>query len=267
MSFRVDHDYHIHSQLSACSSDPKQTTESILQYALDNGLRTIVLTDHYWDNTVPGPSDWYRPQDFAHVAQSRPLPQHESCRFLFGCETDMNRFGVIGIPEERYDDFDFIIVPTTHLHMPGFTYLAEDGDTVEKRAAVFVKRFEQFLSQSLPYHKVGLAHITCPLIMREDNQYVKVLDAVTDAQFAALFAGCAEKGCGVEINLPLAQLTDASISDSCLRPYRIAKEQGCKFYCGSDSHHPAGFVGVCDKFRLAADMLQLSADDQFIIGG
>ena len=266
MSFRVDHDYHIHSQLSACSSDPKQSTESILQYALDNGLRTIVLTDHYWDNTVPGPSDWYRPQDFAHIAQSRPLPQHESCRFLFGCETDMNRFGVVGIPEERYDDFDFIIVPTTHLHMPGFTRL-DDGERVQKRAATFVKRFEQFLSQSLPYHKVGLAHITCPLIMRKDNMYVKVLDTVTDAQFANLFSGCAEKGCGVEINVPLSQLTDEAIRESCLRPYRIAKAQGCRFYFGSDAHHPGDFDGVCDKFRLAADMLQLTADDQFIIGG
>ena len=68
-----------------------------------------------------------------------------------------------------------------------------------------------------------------------------------------------------EINLPLAQLTDASISDSCLRPYRIAKEQGCKFYVGSDSHHPKGFVDVCDKFRLAADMLGLTENDQFVL--
>ena len=58
MSFRVDHDYHIHSQLSACSNDPEQSTQAILQYALDNNLSTLVLTDHYWDNTVPGASNW-----------------------------------------------------------------------------------------------------------------------------------------------------------------------------------------------------------------
>ena len=265
MSFRVDHDYHIHSVLSACSNDPEQSTQNILQYALDNQLNTLVLTDHYWDNTVPGASDWYKPQDFAWISQAKPLPQHETCRFLFGCETDMNYSGVIGVPESRFDDFDFIIIPTTHLHMPGFAYLAEDGDTVEKRAAVFTRRFEQFLQLNVPYHKVGLAHITCPLIMPENDQYVKVLNCVTDATFAELFSGCAEKGCGVEINLPLRQLTDEAIRESCLRPYRIAKEQGCKFYVGSDSHHPKGFVDVCDKFRLAADMLGLTENDQFVL--
>ncbi len=265
MSFRIDHDYHIHSVLSACSNDPEQSTQNILQYALDNQLNTLVLTDHYWDNTVPGASDWYKPQDFAWISQAKPLPQHETCRFLFGCETDMNYSGVIGVPESRFDDFDFIIIPTTHLHMPGFAYLAEDGDTVEKRAAVFTRRFEQFLQLNVPYHKVGLAHITCPLIMPENDQYVKVLNCVTDATFAELFSGCAEKGCGVEINLPLRQLTDEAIRESCLRPYRIAREQGCKFYVGSDSHHPDGFVGVCDKFRLAAEILGLTEDDQFVL--
>ena len=266
MSFRVDHDYHIHSQISACSSDPAQSTQAILQYALDNHLRTIVLTDHYWDNTVPGASDWYAPQDFAHISKAKPLPQSEACRFLFGCETDMNHLGVVGVPEERYDDFDFIIVPTTHLHMPGFTYMPEDGDTVEKRARVFIRRFEQFLHQPLPYRKVGLAHITCPLIMREENRYLQVLDCISDQTFAELFDGCAEVGCGVEINLPLQQLTDEAMRETCLRPYRIAKEQGCKFYVGSDSHHPAGFDGVCDKFRLAAQLLELTENDQFILG-
>ena len=265
MSFRIDHDYHIHSVLSACSNDPEQSTQNILQYALDNQLNTLVLTDHYWDNTVPGASDWYKPQDFAWISQAKPLPQHETCRFLFGCETDMNYSGVIGVPESRFDDFDFIIIPTTHLHMPGFAYLAEDGDTVEKRAAVFTRRFEQFLHLNVPYHKVGLAHITCPLIMPENDQYVKVLNCVTDATFAELFSGCAEKGCGVEINLPLRQLTDEAIRESCLRPYRIAREQGCKFYVGSDSHHPNGFDGVCDKFRLAAEILGLTEDDQFVL--
>lgn len=265
MSFRIDHDYHIHSVLSACSNDPEQSTQNILQYALDNQLNTLVLTDHYWDNTVPGASDWYKPQDFAWISQAKPLPQHETCRFLFGCETDMNYSGVIGVPESRFDDFDFIIIPTTHLHMPGFAYLAEDGDTVEKRAAVFTRRFEQFLQLNVPYHKVGLAHITCPLIMPENDQYVKVLNCVTHATFAELFSGCAEKGCGVEINLPLRQLTDEAIRESCLRPYRIAREQGCKFYVGSDSHHPNGFDGVCDKFRLAAEILGLTEDDQFVL--
>ena len=48
MKFSYDHDLHIHSKISSCSSDPEQTNEAILAYAKKNGLTTICLTDHYW---------------------------------------------------------------------------------------------------------------------------------------------------------------------------------------------------------------------------
>ena len=46
MKYIVDNDLHIHSQLSLCSSDPEQTNERILEYAEENGLKTICLTNH-----------------------------------------------------------------------------------------------------------------------------------------------------------------------------------------------------------------------------
>ena len=41
MKFRIDHDLHIHSLLSECSSDPEQTTENILKYAAQMLLTRI----------------------------------------------------------------------------------------------------------------------------------------------------------------------------------------------------------------------------------
>lgn len=75
MRFVFDHDLHIHSQLSACSDDPAQNPQRILDYARENGLTTLCLTDHYWDAAVPGASRWYKPQDFDHISQAKPLPQ------------------------------------------------------------------------------------------------------------------------------------------------------------------------------------------------
>ncbi len=49
MRYAVDHDMHIHSGISVCSKDPEQTPGRILKYAVDNNLKTIVLTDHFWD--------------------------------------------------------------------------------------------------------------------------------------------------------------------------------------------------------------------------
>ena len=52
MRYVVDHDFHIHSQLSICSNDPEQTKERILAYAKECQLKTICITDHYWDEAV-----------------------------------------------------------------------------------------------------------------------------------------------------------------------------------------------------------------------
>jgi hypothetical protein len=43
MRFQLDHDYHIHSQLSLCSNDPQQNTDHILRIAENLGLRQICL--------------------------------------------------------------------------------------------------------------------------------------------------------------------------------------------------------------------------------
>ena len=120
-TFQMKHDFHIHSQLSSCSRDPEQTTARILQYAEENGFTDICLTDHYWDEDIPGASKWYMPQNTPHLMEAWPLPQSDRVRFHFGCETEMDKYGTIGLSERKMELFDFIIIPTTHLHMADFT--------------------------------------------------------------------------------------------------------------------------------------------------
>ena len=48
--FSIDHDYHIHTHLSTCSGDPEQTVENITRFARQNGMHTICITDHLWDD-------------------------------------------------------------------------------------------------------------------------------------------------------------------------------------------------------------------------
>ena len=84
MRYQIDHDMHIHSYLSLCSPSGHQVPQKILEYAAKEGLSTIVLTDHYWDERIAGPSGWYAPQNTAHIKAALPLPQAEGIRFLFG---------------------------------------------------------------------------------------------------------------------------------------------------------------------------------------
>ena len=259
----IDHDLHIHTQLSSCSRDPEQTPERLLRYAKENGFKTIAVTDHFWDETIEGVSDWYRPQDFAHVSESLPLPEEKGIRFLFGCEAEMDKNLRLGIARETIDKFDFVIIPTTHLHMRGFT-IAEEDDPLPRRAAVYVKRFEKLLSEDLPFHKIGIAHLTCYLIAKKPSYatHVELLDLIPDATFYDLFRETAKVGAGVELNFPLSSYDDEQ-RERVLRPYRIALDCGCRFYFGSDAHHPDALDLAPANFRAIRDALGLTEADRF----
>ena len=263
MRYVYDNDLHIHSQLSKCSGDPEQTTERILAYAQENGLKTICLTDHHWDETVPGASQWYQSQDYAWIAQAKPLPQAEGIRFLYGCETDMDRFMTLGVAREHFDRFDFVVIPTTHLHMMGFTLTPEDG-TVEGRAKLWVKRLDALLAMDLPFHKIGIAHMTCPLIDKSSREnWLKVISLIPSEEMERLFTKAAALGIGIELNTDM-RCSDEE-ADIALRPYRIAKACGCKFYMGSDAHTPEGLDRAKAIFERIIDQLGLEETDKFLL--
>lgn len=267
MRFIFDHDYHLHSELSSCSQDPEQTPARILQYAKDYGLKTICITDHYWDSAVPGASKWYQPQNFEHISKSKPLPEADGIRFLFGCETDFDRHHTVGVPKERFDDFDFIIIPTTHLHMKNFTISEEDIVSVEAKAALWVTRMEALLAMDLPFRKIGIAHPACCLLHRTPRQeYLRLLDLIPEADMVRIFTKAAELGVGIELNRDDMKFTDEE-ADTVLRMFRIAKQCGCKFYCGSDAHQPVGLEEAKALFERAIDYLGLTEDDKFHIAG
>ena len=262
MRYVFDHDYHIHSFLSSCSSDPNQLPEAILQYARENGLKRIVITDHFWDSDVPGASNWYAPQNYLHISQSLPLPQAEGIEFLFGCETDMDKFFTVGVADQNLDKFDFIIVPTTHLHMGGFTLESAEA-TVEERAELYVKRLDALLDKNLPFEKIGIAHLTCSLIAPGDfENHMKVLDLIPDETFVRLFKRVQEKGAGVELNMDIFKYAEKDL-DRVLRVYRIAKSCGCKFYIGSDAHSVGRLQAEKKNAERIIALLELEESDKF----
>ena len=264
MKYVIDHDYHLHSQISQCSSNPEQTPENILKYAKEHGLRRIILTDHFWDENVPGASNWYATyHKFTDLSRALPLPADSEVEFLFGCEADMDKNGVIGVSPEHLDDFDFIIVPTTHLHMKGFTLEADEYCNVPRLAELWVERFDALLSADLPFHKVGLAHPISSCIAVENKLHVEVIRLISDEDFTRLFTRAAELGLGIEVNACDFRFSDED-AETMLRPYKIAKACGCKFYLGTDSHKPSEFA-VFKYFQRAVDLIGLTEDDKFVL--
>lgn len=265
MKYIFDHGYHIHSFLSRCSNDPEQTTQRMIRYAKENGLHTLCLADHFWDETVPGASAWYQLQGYSLIQKAKPLPQDETVKFLFGCETDLDRHLTLGVAPEHFEWFDFLVIPTTHLHMKGFTITEEDFSSIERRKECWINRLAGLLDMPLPFHKIGIAHLTCPLVVPKNHEgYLQLLESLPEEELLRLFAKAAELGVGIELNC-----TDMSFHDNeadiILRPYRIAKHCGCKFYCGSDAHHPDKFDRAKDVFERAIRLLGLQETDKFHI--
>lgn len=264
MRYLVDHDYHIHSKLSDCSRDPEQSNERILEYAKKNGYKKIVLTDHFWDETVVGASSWYKPQNFDHISEALPLPQTDGIEFLFGCETDLDKNLKLGISKERIEKLDFIIIPTTHLHMSGFTIDQKDF-SIENRVSLWVARLEAVLNMDLPFHKIGIAHLACSLLTNSNREdYLKALSLIPTDAIHSLFKKAADLGVGIELNASDMSFRDNE-ADTVLKMFRIAKKEGCKFYLGSDAHHPKGLEIAPKIFERAIDYLNLTEDDKFHI--
>ncbi len=263
MKYVIDHDLHLHSQLSPCSRDPEMTTDAMLKYGVESGYKYICITDHFWDGTVKCTSDdwnngWHK-NDYADNSVVLPLPQSDSCKFLWGCEADMNMFDDIGITRETCAKYDFVIIPTTHLHMKGFT-ADPNMSTVEDYRDAYIRRVFKLLDADLPHEKIGVAHLTTRLACTQFAE--EFFATMPDSVYREIFEGIKEKGCGVELNFSFNEFSADKLEQCVLRPYRIAKDVGCKFYFGCDAHHPK-FDGVKASFEKKAELLGLTEDDKY----
>lgn len=259
--FALDHDLHIHSFLSQCSSDPEQNPEFLLRYAREEGLKTLCLTDHFWDESVPGASQWYAGQGYSRISQALPLPRQDGVRFLFGCEAEMDRHFTLSVDKAHYGLFDFIVVSTTHFNRVGFTVSEESVSTPAARAQTWLARLERVLEEALPFQKVGIAHLTCKLIAPTPEEWAETLSLLPEGELMRLFTKAAKLGAAIELNSGAFGLPDWD-SEVSLRPYRIAKACGCKFYCGSDAHHPQEARRAGGIFRKTVEALELTEGDK-----
>lgn len=261
MRYIVDHDFHIHSTVSPCCRDENQTPHAILDYAIENGFNKICLTNHLWDENVSSEADWHDEQRFDFITSVLPLPQSESVKFLFGAETDMDYNFVLGVSPERLECFDFITVPTTHLHLVGNTVKTKIA-TPEEAAGHWFNRIEALLRMDMPWYKTGFAHLTCGHIF--SSRTPEVIDILDTGRLYDVFKECASKGVGIELNMKTLNMTQ-EIREIMLRPYFIAKDCGCKFYLGSDSHKIAAFKDTKENFENIITLLDLKESDKFCI--
>ncbi len=259
---KITQDMHLHTLLSACSQDPGQTPAALVDWAAAHGVRTICLTDHFWDEKVPGASDWYAPQNRAHHHRIYGmLPQDtQGVTVLVGCECEYLGGDKLSIAPDAMAAMDFINIPIDHFHMKDFVCPASVR-TAEEVAALYLVRFREVLELPLPWEKIALAHLNDILSFQEILP--QVLDTLPEAELGTLFTRCARLGAKVEINTSICarDLWYRHIPQH-RRFLGLAKECGCQFTFGSDSHHPQELTTLLFG-QLAVDAVGLTEADIF----
>ena len=258
----IKHDFHIHTHLSVCAKDTA-TVEHYAQTAKNLGFTKIGFADHFWDEKCGEPwNRFYERQGLAHVLELKK--EIESVDFggtkvFFGCETEYDpRNKGAAITPAVAEQFDFVIVPNSHTHMmmPKDLY-----EPYEKHKQFMIDAYNQILDCEVSKYILSMAHpfeaVCCPY----DNMIL--MEMMSDDDYRRVFDRTAEKGIAVEINTSgIGRYTAKEIPDSqYVRMFRLAKECGCKFTFGSDSHTSGGHDRYDEISQVVADALELTEND------
>lgn len=257
---RIKHDFHLHTNLSVCARR-EVTAADYVANAKRLGLKKLGFSDHFWDAAIEGANDFYAPQDYEHVARLRPELEKLACediQLFFGCEAEYDpvHHGV-AITEETAEKFDHILVPNSHTHMmmPKDCY-----QPYQKHADFMMRALWEILESPVSRYITAIAHpfeaVACPY----DNSIL--IDLIPDDEYRRVFGRMAEKQIAFEINVSSMQkkTPEELARMSQIRIFRLAKEQGCQFLFGSDSHAAFShdFYGNAD---LVAGLLELTESD------
>ena len=262
---KITHDLHIHSHLSSCANETA-TVKHYINKASELGLATIGFTDHMWDSAIEGANGWYKKQNFEHILTLKEKiakEDNQGLQILFGCETEYDyAHKGIAISEEVARQLDFLIVPNSHTHI---TMPKEFYTPYQKHADFMLEAFFDIMNSKVVEYITAIAHpffaVGCPYDNRE------LFGLISDAQFEDCFKLAKANDVALEINLACFRNRSlaALYSDPSLRMYRIAKDIGCKFTIGSDSHSNNGH----DNFELVyvlASILDLNDNNFTDIG-
>jgi histidinol phosphatase-like PHP family hydrolase len=92
----------------------------------------------------------------------------------------------------------------------------------------------------------------------------ETIDLIPIDDMYKVFKKARELGVGIELNGG-DMLHYNQAKDTILKPFKIAKDCKCKFYIGSDSHHPERFRPLTENFTKVIDDLGLEESDRFFI--
>lgn len=257
----ISHDLHVHTILSSCCSDEMATPRNMIKRASELGIKVLGFANHLWDDRIEGASPWYAPQNFNHINKIREeIPQDTAgVRVLVGCETEYCGHGKLAISREVAEQLDYVLVPISHFHMKGLVVDPAEIATLQDVANLLVKRFKEAIELELT---TGIAH---PFLTLGYQEHDKILAYISDSMFEDCFGRAAERRVSIEIHpgyFPslFKGEQENHHDETFLRMLSIAKQMGCCFHFGSDTHTLQNLDRTL-KFQKCVDMLGITQKD------
>ncbi|MEG1834939.1 MAG: PHP domain-containing protein [Oscillospiraceae bacterium] len=257
---KIKHDIHVHTHLSKCSDDTTATLKNYIDEAINQGLSTLGISDHLWDTDVNYKlNSFYEGQDIDYVLQTKKELEtidRKGLNILFGCETEF-AMGTLGLTKENASLFDYVLVPHSHYHMKGFV-IPEDKITTEAIAQYSVDSFIEMVKKGIA---TSVAHPFEPCGWEKPEQLTEIFNYISDSKFRECFNTANEYNTGIEINTAIfCEKPIIDFEKTYLRMFKIAKNVGCKFSFGSDTHR----IAKMKRIRVADDVidyLNITEDD------
>lgn len=172
----ITHDIHTHTLLSSCCYDPAATVQAYVRRAAELGHTVFGISNHLWDEKVPGASSWYRGQMINYGLAARDSIPADTCgvKVMIGAETEYYAMhDTLGMLADTAARFDYILVPHSHVHMKG--YVCPDPDDVIARRAAMARK----IAESMPYLSEAQAKkmaATLPVSELEELVYADATD-------------------------------------------------------------------------------------------
>lgn len=258
---KIAHDFHIHTHLSVCAKD-SATTEHYAETAKKLGLKKLGFADHFWDETCGEPwNNFYKRQGLAHVMELKKelaATDFGDTKIYFGCETEYNPITKsAAITPAVAEQFDFIIVPNSHTHMMMPKELYEP---YEAHKQFMIDAYYDIINSEVSKYILSMAHPFSAVCCPYPNKIL--MEMMSDDEYKRVYDSTAEKGIAVEINVSgMKPDKETVLASEELRMFRIAKECGCKFTFGSDSHNSAAHDDYNAVCALFAEALALGETD------
>ncbi len=253
-------DLHIHTTLSCCCHDPDQTLENIVPLMKEKSFRKIGICNHLWRNPAVPPNRFYAPQTGDTILELKKETEKKQypIRVLIGAEAEMTAPGVFGVDRAFKEQLDFVAMATDHFHITDF--VEQPTDETPRGIALHTLKF--FISAA----KSGLADILVHPLMplgKDMERYDRIIESLSDAELFDALSIAAVNRAAIEINTAcmfLGRYPKMFSRDTILRTYGLAKQAGCQFTVGSDSHELGRHIGYEEAVTFCKEVGITEAD-------